>query len=577
MQGNMWLRAMAVMCAVVVGLATPTGGTTQVNIETKAQISQAAAPAQDEKRQVPALRVTTRVVQVNVIAQDKKGQPVTELTKDDFVLTDAGREESIRFFSMESSGKIEKAAQTQPSPANTYTNRPEVKTGAPTSVTVILFDALNTQFSDMAYAKQQILKFLAQVQPNDRVALYTLGSQLKVLHDFTNDAAPLVRAVKRFRGEHATQLEASTPEVADTESDDLNAVLDLMNQRVADFYTTNRALRTTAALEAIAQHLSNVPGRKNLVWVSGSFPFNINFDTPMTPDNASLDRRSFHSEVERAARALNDANLAIYPVDARGLMTFAAFNPDYSAAAPSRLGGIGPPSLRAGPPRGNFDTMRRLAELTGGRAFYNTNDIYGSVREAVDDARVTYVVGYYPSHGEWNGKFHEIKVQVKRPGVRLRYRRGYFAVGEQPTNQRQNVQYLTEAAESVLDATSLGLTVEARWVNVPGAERLKLVVHIERQDVQFEEKNARWAGGLDILYVSRNEEGQTLGMTADHARMNLRRETYEGSGEEGLTFTKELPVKPGTWQLRVVVRDAGSGATGSVTIPVGKLIANDRP
>ena len=126
--------------------------------------------------------------------------------------------------------------------------------------------------------------------------------------------------------------------------------------------------------------------------------------------SAPPDRETFKDQIDAAARALNDANVAVYPVDARGL------NP--------------PP--KGAPPQGDFDTMNEIADRTGGRAFYNTNDIAGSVREAIDDSRVTYVLGYYPDHGEWNGKFREIKIKVNRPGVEVRYRRGYFAVTDAP-------------------------------------------------------------------------------------------------------------------------------------------------
>src|SRR5262249_3691066 len=143
------------------------------------------------KKEPPILRVSTRLVQVNALVEDKSGNPVADLTREDFILTEKGQPQTISLFSMESSRPPETA---KPLPPNTFTNRSEYRAGTPPSVTAVLLDGLNTRFQDQAYAKTQIIKFLEQLQPHDRVALYALGTRLRVLHDFTSDAAPLLRA-----------------------------------------------------------------------------------------------------------------------------------------------------------------------------------------------------------------------------------------------------------------------------------------------------------------------------------------------------------------------------------------------
>jgi VWFA-related protein len=176
------------------------------------------------------------------------------------------------------------------------------------------------------------------------------------------------------------------------------------NQCLTDFYTVNRVERTAGTLEDIANHLAPLPGRKNLIWVSGSFPLYIWLDAPYTPAIATQERRTFSNEIERAARALNNAGLAIYPVDARGLIapSFANRRPGSTRGdIPGRRGYQAPITLS--PNRANFDALNTLADRTGGRVFYHTNDILGSIRRAIDDSRVTYVLGYYPSHGQWDG------------------------------------------------------------------------------------------------------------------------------------------------------------------------------
>jgi VWFA-related protein len=524
-----------------------------------------AAPAQ---QQAP-LRVTTRLVQINVIAQDKKGEPVADLTRDDFSLLDQGQPQQISSFSVESTRTL--PAPAQPLPANFYSNRLEQKAGAPTSVTVILLDGLNTKFEDMAYARQQIIKFLGQLQPQDRVALYTLTTSLKVLHDFTSDASSLLRAIQRYRGHSSAALEASEPEEANTGNDQIDRFLNDANQRMADFYTIDRVRSTAGALEDIANHLVRVPGRKNLIWVSGSFPFYIGLDDPLTLDS-TRERRTFTDEVERAARALNNANLAIYPVDARGLIGPATANPALRAARgglPTRRGM--PPNIRIAPSRADFDTMNVLAERTGGRAFYNTNDILGSIRRAIEDSRVTYVLGYYPAHGNWDGKFHEIKLQVKRPGLHLRYRRGYFALPDVPLDIQHRQALLYEAVASPLDATSLGLNVHAIPVDVPGARMLKTELQIPPHDITLDSQSDRWVGAVDLLFVQLASDGKTVTGETKTVNMRLTRQTYEEIMKAGVTLTRTLPIEAGAATLRVVVRDAASGAIGSISIPLAKL------
>lgn len=132
------------------------------------------------------LRSTTRLVQVSVVVHDRKGQPVADLKKEDFSITEKGKPQNLQFFSVESS-KALPSGQGEKLGAGWHSNALAKREGAPNSVTVVLIDALNTKLSDQVYVREQVLKFLGTIQPQDRVAIYTLGTSLRVLHDFTND------------------------------------------------------------------------------------------------------------------------------------------------------------------------------------------------------------------------------------------------------------------------------------------------------------------------------------------------------------------------------------------------------
>ncbi len=526
-------------------------------------------PSPPGKQEPAKLRVTTRLVQINVIVHDKQGHPVSDLTRDDFVIKEEGVEQPIQLFSMETNQALK--SKQPPLAANTYSNRHERRGETPTSVSAVLLDTLNTRFEDQVYAKDQIVKFLKQLQPQDRVALYALGGKLRVLHDFTRDASSVLRTLEKYRGAVNTAVDTSEPADSDTGNDQLDAWLNDSNQRIANFYITDRVLRTCDAMEAIAHHLTNLPGRKNLIWVSGSFPisFGYELDRP-TSNNLSADQRMFTPEIEKATRALNDANLAVYPVDARGLIGAFGTNPNFSRGGTFRPGrpGSSPLGSVSRTISTTHDTMRMLAERTGGQAFYNTNDISGAIRRAIEDSRVTYVLGYHPTHGKWDGKFHEVKVQVKRPGTQVRHRRGYFAWPDLPLDDKSRNAALSDASRSPLEATGIGVLVQVKPPSSEG-DMMYVVVKLDPREINFNEDGGRQNAELDILFHELSPEGALVKSWDQTLHMHLFPDTYQGLFTTGLLLQRYLEKAKGATQLRIVVRDARSGSVGSVnfTLP----------
>ena len=235
-----------------------------------------ARTGQDQAPPPALLRAVSRLVQISVIATDKSGHPVGDLTSADFVVRDNGHPEDIRVF-------LEKTDQPRTDPAaalppDTYTNRIQDVAGVPPSVTMLLLDGLNTQISDQAYARQQVIKFFQQIQGRDRLAIFTLGRDLHVLQDFTDDSSRLASALGKYSGQTTMDLEASTPTQLQTGDDAIDASLQDAFQREANIYIQDRVRITVAALIEIANHAAALPGRKNLLWVSGSFPFSVEYE-----------------------------------------------------------------------------------------------------------------------------------------------------------------------------------------------------------------------------------------------------------------------------------------------------------
>jgi VWFA-related protein len=543
-----------------------------------------APPSTETLSSGPSIRVITHLVQVNVIVNDKHGNPITGLTKDDFVLLDNKRPQEIQLLSAETNLRGDQPQA--PLPPDTFTNRLSEQAGVPASVTVILLDALNTEFADQALTRKQVLKFLEHLRPQDRVALYWLGNNLYVLNDFTTDVARLREALARSNGESnrdlaesdANYLTLNNPNpsipagLSGSQSSSREAFRSAFDQRVANESTKDRVRVTVAALIAIAHHIGALRGRKNLVWVSGSFPFDLGnekFDLEWANDTG----QSFFREIERAAQALTDAGIAVYPVDARGLMgngvTAAG---DYSGAPhPEFTDGDEHLPTRVTP--GNLETMKVLAERTGGKAFYGSNNLSEAIRRAMDDSRVTYTLGFYPAAATWDGSFHRIKVKVKTSGAEVRARTGYFALPDSAQTPPKFVQAIvSQTAISQLEATGIGLRIHVQPVSAAGEQALNVVLHLDPHDIHLEQNNGLWSGTLQAVFLQLNSRGEIIQVLDESLELTLPQNVYEQALNDGLKNTKHLRILPGAIQLCVVLRNPSNGNIGSLSVPLAKYL-----
>jgi VWFA-related protein len=563
-----------------------------------AGLAQSTAP-QSTASEPPAqtLRVSSRLVQVSVIVRHK-GAPVTGLTKDDFTILDQNRPQKITAISEQSYEPSAKAAAESKNTNAVFSNHFDPNSGAPSSVTIILMDALNTPRQDMAKARSEVAKFLQQLQPTERVALYGLSTNLYVIHDFTTDIHSLLAALDQSKKDtNAYQPSASEVQPSDTGNDNIDAFIDSANQHAADMQTINRAEMTANVMAAIANSVASVPGRKNLVWVSGSFPFQIgtgsSADDPRGrtgssgggspqsisagPDN-TVQFRLFQKELEAASEAVNNANLAIYPVDARGLIGASNVSADKRSPTPMP----GSPTARSrrpmnatqpAPSRENFDTMIVLAERTGGRAFYNSNDIEYSVRQAVDDSRDSYVLDYYPADTQWDGTFHTIKVEVSRPGVDVRFRMGYFAIPDASTDPLRVEQMMQDAMSSPFQDTDLGLTVETHPGTVSGMRQISVRIGIDSNRLHFKKTGDLWMDDLQIVWLQFAADGKPASARSQSLTTSLTPEEYSQNPRGEVKISRDFPLKNEATKLRIVVRDVSTGTIGSVDIPLTKVFS----
>jgi VWFA-related protein len=488
-----------------------------------------------------------------------------------------GKPQAIELFAVDGRGAVaatptSAAAQAAaaeggtPLPNGEYSNRAVARAGG---VTAIVLDRLNTGFEEQKLARDQIVDFLKSVSREDRIALYVLQTgTLQILHEFTRDNASLIAALNRYQARTSRSKQATDARQQDLakggthEDAEFERWLEEKAQQVSAFYIRDRVKLTAAAFETIASHLAGVRGRKNVVWVSSSFPIRID-----EPHGA----QTFTSELNETAKAINGANIAIYAVDARQMIppfALAATEPTKEVSGPRRYDADFPKSTFEKDAR-NVDTLQSIADLTGGRAFSVLGNIGKGIRQAVEDSRLTYVLGYYPVNANWDGTYHDIKVTVNRPGVTVRTRKGYYATRFEAVNPATSEAALLEAIRSPLEATGLGVT--ARVVKGKAANSVDVTVRPAADAITLTRADGRWTGAIDIVIAQSLPNGQTFKTFAVNAGLDLTDEQHERMLREGLTFDRTVTLRPGSHRLHLIVRDSANGATGSVIVPIADV------
>jgi len=519
-------------------------------------------------------RATTRLVAASAVVFDKRGNPVTDLKKEDFEVYDRGIRQNLRFFSapVPTATRDATTAQTAVSiPAGprggVFSNRAEENSGDPT---VILFDPGVATWEQVALAEEQIVKFLEEdVRTGDRIGLYTIDRDgIGIVHEIASDSSDLAGSAEAWFRRSTLAARIGMPA-----------------------WERDRECPADVALRAIAvsaNHLAAIPGRKALIWISGGHQAPVFLQAAGAQGNAAsggprgtgaksntASRQStdtvlkaqdpvqncFRHETE-ALRALNRANVALYAIDLRGLQTT---QPDATVAARDLAGG--PAALNAAPHAmltaivEDQSIMRDIADHSGGRAFTETNDILGSASAAFAESHSTYTLGFYPGSPGHDGQYHQLEVKVPaRPDVTVRYRRGYIDARESPDLENE----LRDAVQSPLDGSMIALTAEIFPRDVGG---YGVNLNIGVGDLDLQGDGDLWQGPIHLVLAQRDDTGRQLDQRDLALQLRLTPSRYEALRKSGLAYHLDFSPNPKAASLRVVVLDE-AGNVGSVTIPL---------
>ena len=533
---------------------------------------------------------------VDVVARDGKGVPVTDLKQEDFTVLEDGKEQKLRIFNFQQPQDSVAAVAAQPAAngMNVVDNLPHVQAGR--ALNVILLDALNTSRLNQLSMREAMIKFLETLPANEPIAVYLLSDRLRLLQDFTTDPALLKDVVRSFKGKSSPLLTAVSvdgspiapilPGVAQSLPPQMAAQIKAFQDQTTVDTTDQRVQATLVALNLLSRTLSGYPGRKNLIWLSEAFPFDVMLAN--ISGRTSLNSRNYSPEIARTGNMLSDSQVAIYPLDARGLAGSGIFN---VANEVNRDGATLRGSMASQMDRESDDrmaahgTMNDLADRTGGRAFYNRNDLDGAVRDSITDGSTYYTLGYYPENKDWNGGFRNIQVKLRRGSVKLRYRIGYFAVDTAAfaklNPKRQDEDF--DDALSLNVPVSTALPFQAVVMPPSAKTQNKVIVnyHVDPHALSFETSNdGLQAVNMECAVRVFPKKNPDKPVTTEAQKMGgaLNPDAYAKVMKGFFPCRDQLALQPGDYLLRLGVRDNATGLIGtanaSLTVPAESSSAN---
>lgn len=470
-----------------------------------------------------------QLVDLTVIALDNHGQPVTDLTRDDFQVTDSGKAQPVVFF-RHNDAKLWQAPSLQP---DEFSNRRGANVPR---ATIILLDYMNQSFSTRGVSTNNLIKALEPLESADYLYLYilTLEGRLFAVHGLPQN-------------EGAVEPLGQTPWTRNIKQVLEQATRDVMRVRPPDVDVAIRTQLTFRALEGLAADLSAMRGRKNIVWVTDGVPITLG---PIRSDTG--DFVDFTPLIRRLSAAMDRSDIAIYPVRQvmLGSQDEVADNPG------GQEGGRGGVS--------SIDTLDQFAGLTGGRPD-GGKDIGAAIHRAMADLEVSYQIGYYPPQRNWDGKFHKLRVICKRKGVRLQTKTGYYAFPEPPGTRAE--QALQMAASTTFDAAEIGL--RASLLPDPKDKSVAhLQAHINAGDVVLIHEGDQYTAQLRVALVNYGTDGRAMASQLMPLDLHYTAQQRDQVLKEGIPFTSDVPLGANLKGVRAVVFDRGSDTVGSVTIPI---------
>ena len=541
-----------------------------------------ATPTPKPAAEEDVVKISTTLIQVDATVTDRNGNIVTDLKPEDFEIYENNQKQSITNFSFVAA--VPNAAPPlSPTPKNSAGNAVPVPpvTLKPEQVrrtVALVVDDLSLSFESVHFVRQALKKFVdTQMQDGDLVAIIRTGGGIGALQQFTSDRRQLYAAIDKIRWNPAgngkigafAPIEASPLEQAKANganiSDELLQQEKIQNQRFNDFRGSVFASGTLGALDFITKGMRELPGRKSVMLISDGFKLFTQDELGFKENSIILD------SLKRLIDLANRSSVVVYTMDARGLQTLGLTaadnaNNQSSEQLEQKI------SDRKNELFDTQDGLVYLARQTGGESFINTNDLSGGIKKMLNDQKGYYLIGYTPDTETFDAakrRFNKLTVKVKRPDLKVRYRSGFFGLtddeADRPANQTPQ-QQITAALTSPFAANGIELRLNTIFGNdAKTGEYVRSFLHVGAKDLKFsDEADGTRKATFDVLAVSFGANGLVADRLAKNYTITLKEDAYQNFLRDGFVYNFAFPVKnPGGYQMRVALRDAGSGKIGS--------------
>jgi VWFA-related protein len=491
-----------------------------------AYTQQVTAP--DQKAPVPTLNVTTSLVLLDVVVTDKAGNPVTNLTRDDFVVYEDKVTQRMVSFEPPS-------AHTPPTETGSVPFNPDdPKSFGQSPVTILVLDELNTHFEDSSFAVRSVEQYLGSlpaVLAQPTTLMVVSENKFHLLQNFTRDRAALLKALKDQSVHYAWKLEGD---------------------KSIGYGAVERLDQSLSALEQIAQASARIPGRKNLVWVGQGFP---------TLDPTELDMKDqnlVRDTIQHVTDVLLNTRVTLYAVDPTSSAAGMTEITDATQLEFAQLAGDAL-TTNADPFNSSLD-FDRLGPVTGGRVLRGMNDIDKQIASSVDLGTKFYTIGYSPSNAsKQTGQYRNIRVVCLRPGLTAATRNGYYTTPPASQNSREMLIYdLNTAALSSIPLTALKVTVE------PAKTEGTYTVHVDASSLAWQTTSDGGSSAKVVVLVAGLSSSNKL---LTHTVQNMSALAKPGADltqpGKAANFLITTPLPKGVVRLRFVVREVETGRIGT--------------
>jgi VWFA-related protein len=552
------------------------------------QPSKPDAPQQQQRQQQQqdgtgddeVVRITTNLVQVDAVVTDKKGRLVTDLRPEDLEIYEDNRPQQITNFSFISTESATAQPATSPAPPADRNAPPvppvRLRPEQVRRTIALVVDDLSLSFESTHFVRRALKKFVdEQMQPGDLVAIVRTAGGIGALQQFTSDKRQLYAAIDRvrfsFQGNGGigafAPLQGPAASATDGTAFGGPGGTGIVSGTDADALREEiYAVGTLGAVNYIVRGMRDLPGRKSILLIADGLP------------TFSRVNESRSSRIGDRLRLLidlaNRASVVIYTMDARGLPTF-------GVNAADDTGGMAPGQADQLARQRSFSYfaskagLSQLAGETGGFAISGENDLSKGIRQVLDDQKGYYLIGYRPDESTFDQssgrrRFHNISIKVKRPGLTVRSRSGFYGVvsEREVARGRTRAEQLLGALTSPFSSGGVHLRLTTLFGNdLQSGSFVRSLLHVAAQDITFIEEADGWHKAVfDVLAVTFGDNGLVVDQVDRVQTIRVRGEPYRRALENGFVFIINVPIKkPGAYQLRTALRDIASERVGSAS------------